>query len=180
MTALIPRLVLLKLAFSFALTPTTLVAADTTTVTQWPTSAVVEIRVTDSTGAMVERAEVVIESPGGGRAVAPSASSGLHRVQLGAGRHVITVFEPGFEPVTREVTVTATSSLSVDVVLQPAALTEQITVTGATRFEGAPPVSGARMPIATLDLHGYVFKKGSPSCGVWRVKRECSRAPQPV
>jgi catecholate siderophore receptor len=150
-TSSICRAFLLPLVLSCSL-PTNPARAAETRTTQWPTSATVEIRVTDATGAAVDRAEVIIESPGGARAVAPSGGSGVHRVQLGAGRHVITVVKPGFEPVTREVTVAASSPLAVDVVLNPAGLSEQITVTGATRFEGPPPVSGARMPIATLDL----------------------------
>jgi catecholate siderophore receptor len=126
--------------------------AHSPTVTQWPTVAAVEIRVVDTTGAAVERAEVLIESPGGARGIAPSAAAGLHRVQLGVGTHLVTVFKPGFEPVSRELRIAAGGPLVVDVTLRPAGLTEQITVIGAPRFEGPAPVSGARMPIAALDL----------------------------
>ena len=120
---------------------------------QWRTTATVEVRVLDPSGASVDRAEVLVEAGGGSRAVAVSIEPGLYRVQLTTGSHLITVFKPGFQPVTHTITVSqAGSPLTVSVVLQPAGLTEQVTVTGASRFEGPAPTSGARMPIDALDL----------------------------
>ena len=128
------------------------VTLDADTFTQWPTRALVEIHVRDTTGAAVERAEVLIESTGGARSIAPSTAPGVHRLQLGVGTHVITVFKPGFEPISRELRVVTAGSLTVDFVLKPAGLTEQVTVLGAPRFDAPAPVSGTRMPVATLDL----------------------------
>jgi catecholate siderophore receptor len=145
------RVSLAILLFSFLSSILTTPDAGAAT-TQWPALTTVEIRVVDTTGAAVDRAEVAIESPGGARSLAPSAAPGLHRVQLGVGTHLITVFKPGFDPISREIRITRAGSLVVDVTLSPAGLTEQVTVVGAPRFDAPAPVSGARMPVATLDL----------------------------
>lgn len=117
---------------------------------QWQVVATVEIHVSDASGAIVDGAEVLVDGVRVPRAT--TGRAGTYRVQLPAGAHTVTIFKPGFAPVTTDVTVTTAAPMTVDVVLALAALNEQITVTGAPRFEGAFPVSGARMPIATLDL----------------------------
>ena len=116
------------------------------------TNGTIDIRVLDVSGAAVEGAEVVVERADRTRIAVPAAEPGIYRVALSPGRHLVTIFKPGFGAVTRDVFVGAAGALSVNVVLEPAGLSEQITVTGIPRFEGGAPVSGARMPIESLDL----------------------------
>jgi len=149
------RRVLSFLALVIALGFPRISSADSDSIEQWRPTSSVELRVLDSSGGVVEAAEILVETPGGARAIGSTREPGVYRLQLAAGSHVITVFKPGFEPVTREITVPAAAgapAMSVSVVLQPAGLNEQITVMGAPRFDAPAPMSGARMPIETLDL----------------------------
>ena len=114
--------------------------------------ATLSIRVNDASGGAVDGAEVIIEQRSGARVDARATSPGVYRAELPLGRHLVTVVKPGFGAVTQEVLVTAASPLDVRIVLAPAPLSEQITVTGMPRFEGGAPVSGARMPVEPLDL----------------------------
>lgn len=117
---------------------------------QWQLTSPVVVRVVDASGGAVEGVEVLIDE--GTVARLASEQPGVYRLELSAGAHTVTVFKPGFAPITQPVTVTAARSTTIDIVLKPAGLSEQITVTGAPRFETPASVSGARMPIATLDL----------------------------
>ena len=117
------------------------------------TRVTLDIHVHDASGAAVEAADVILEVANGTRLTVAAIESGRYRTDLPVGRHVITVFKAGFRPVTHDVVVTAAADpLEVGVVLQPADLSERITVTGMTRFEGRAPVSGTRMPVESLNL----------------------------
>ena len=78
---------------------------------QWRGSTTVEVTVLDATGAVVEGAEVLVETRGGGRSLASATQPGLYRLQLAAGSYLVTVFKPGFQPATQELAVTSSGAL---------------------------------------------------------------------
>jgi hypothetical protein len=88
--------------------------------------------VTDSAGALVRDAKVGIinQSTGAGYAATTTADGIFRFPEVALGRYTITVSAPGFKSsVTKDVLVQITTVAAVNVVLQPGAITEQVTVT---------------------------------------------------
>jgi Ca-activated chloride channel family protein len=117
--------------------------------------------VKDSTGAAIAGVTVQIAAKGGPpRTVLTDARGEFMFRRLGAGDYTLTATLTGFKPFTTRVSVSA-GPARVHIVLQPAALSEQVAVTAA-----APEVQANRSPLdfKTLGVAGGVagFMPASP------------------
>ncbi len=94
--------------------------------------------VTDTTGAVIADAKVSLLNEGSGAAYSGSTTSaGIYRFEdVALGQYTVTVGAAGFKTsVTKNVLVQIGTVAAVDVVLQPGAVAEQVTVTS----EGTTP-----------------------------------------
>ena len=90
-------------------------------------------RVSDATGAAVERASILAASPaliGGPRPVVSNASRSFRIADLTAGTDRLTVAVPGFETAVRTVYVPVNATITVDIALEVASLSESVQVSG--------------------------------------------------
>lgn len=114
------------------------------------TGARLTVEVTDPTAAVVAGATVVARADGAGPVdLTWVADEGVYRTTgLPSGRYVVTAFREGFGPVQGEVVVSATGDSRLALSLQPAVLTERVTV------EGTPlgvDETVLKMPTSLLD-----------------------------
>jgi iron complex outermembrane receptor protein len=115
----------------------------------------VRVRVTDSTGAVVEGAEVVFRR-GGAERVAMTGQGGLATVSgLAAGDWQVIANATGFAPGERAITI-AGVGIEVTLALEPGALSQAVSVESTPLPEPiqlqAPAVGGTRLGIPVLEL----------------------------
>lgn len=116
-----------------------------------PPAAVVAGTVTDTSGAAIAGATLALEFDAGGRRETRTDSRGAFRFDaVPAGLHVMTVERPGFAVETSAVPVDTAvpGPIEAHVVLRPAAVTEDVTVS-ATRIE--TPVSTIPNTVTIID-----------------------------
>lgn len=95
-------------------------------------SASIQGTVTDKSGAVIAGTTVKVTNQETGRTLeAATSDKGFYRVTgLSPGKYTVTVEQPGFEKLTHAVIVNAEEPAGVDLVLDPARLTQQISVVG--------------------------------------------------
>jgi catecholate siderophore receptor len=112
----------------------------------------IEVRVSDTSGASVPRAEVVVQRNAQAWVAAPTDVPGTYRTPaLPSGTYLVTVFKRGFAAISREVRLGPTP-LAIEIALQPQSLSESVRVEGAAPYAAPVVISGTRLPADPLDV----------------------------
>lgn len=112
----------------------------------------VSVRVTDSSGAAVVGAVVVREGSGGAETAATDGAGRVRFTGVGRGSQRLTVIQPGFATVIRDVTLGEIDPDAVEVTLAPQALSETLMVVAeAPSYRAETAATGSKVAVPILE-----------------------------